>query len=117
MNPEDFGFTIGTMDLGSGVPAGGPAGRKRYIIRNDSRVFSIEVDGLVNKVRIEGPADISWIDTKLTDETFKREIGKSTIYVTEGRIVAKEKQLSAKPFHKVQVVPAGRRSWYQMKPI
>ena len=33
----------------------------------------------------------------------KREIGKSTIYVTEGRVVVKEKQLNAKPFQKVQV--------------
>ena len=81
------------------------ADTKRYIVRNDSRVFSIEIsqNGLVNKVRIEGPIDIIWTDTKLNENTFKREIGKSTIYVTEGRVVVKEKQLSAKPFQKVQV--------------
>ena len=97
INPEDYGVLIGTMDL--------DADTKRYIVRNDSRVFSIEIsqNGLVNKVRIEGPIDIIWTDTKLNENTFKREIGKSTIYVTEGRVVVKEKQLSAKPFQKVQV--------------
>ena len=71
INPEDYGVLIGTMDL--------DADTKRYIVRNDSRVFSIEIsqNGLVNKVRIEGPIDIIWTDTKLNENTFKREIGKS----------------------------------------
>lgn len=95
MNPEDYGVTIATQDLGGSA--------MRYVVKNDRLVFTIETseNGLTNNVRIEGLTDITWVDTKLNGDTFKREISKNVIYVSNGKVVAKEKELPAKPFSKL----------------
>ena len=56
----------------------------------------------INKVRITGPADLEWVDTKIDDELFKREIGKNTLYIKNGSPIVKEKVLPAKPFSHVK---------------
>jgi hypothetical protein len=60
---------------------------------------------MVNKVTILGRIKLSWIDSKLNlndTETFKREIGKSTIYFFDGEIILRKKELPANPFKKLQ---------------
>ena len=74
----------------------------RFIVKNGSRLYTIDVskDGLTNNVTIEGIINQSWTDTKISDEAFKREIGKSIIYFMGGEIVLRKKVLNAKPFTK-----------------
>lgn len=93
MDPKDYGVLVGTMDLGD---------KTRYIVKTDVTVFSIEAakDGSINHTRIEGVADITWIDTKLDDYTFKRDLETSTLYIQDGKVVVKEKVLPAKAFTK-----------------
>jgi hypothetical protein len=72
----------------------------RFVVENGKTSYIIDVssDTLVNNVRIQGAIDLQWIDTKISDEVFKREIGKSMIYFMGGEKVLRKKQLSAKPF-------------------
>ena len=93
MDPLEYGVLIGTMNLDTGT---------RYIVKNDITVFTIvtNTEGTINRVRIEGAADLTWVDTKLDNNTFKRELPKNTIYVRNGQIVVKEKELPAKAFSK-----------------
>lgn len=76
----------------------------RYVVSNRAQVFIIDVsfDNNTNNVRIEGASDITWTDTKISDNTFKRVIGKNTLYITDGIIVVKTKVLPAKPFRKLK---------------
>ena len=48
----------------------------KYAVSNKNLFFHIESKGNVNVVKLSGAADIQWIDTKIDDNTFKREIGK-----------------------------------------
>jgi hypothetical protein len=77
----------------------------RFIVRNGTRLYRIDVskDKLVNHVRIEGGIDLSWIDTKIGEDIFIREIKKSTIYFMGGEIVLRKQVLPAKPFKKLNV--------------
>lgn len=79
----------------------------RYIVVNGDKTYQIDVcnEGMVNKVTILGKINLSWIDSKLNindNETFKREIGKSTIYFLDGEIILRKKELPANPFKKLQ---------------
>ena len=78
-------------------------GATRYFIKNiNNRFYEIEVslDNLVNKVSIIGSSDLQWIDTKLSENSFKREIGKVTIHFLNGEIVLVKRQIPSPPFKK-----------------
>lgn len=77
-------------------------GKTRYVVQNENTIFFIESTRLYNQIRIAGPADIKWTDWKINDNSFKRIIGKNTLYIKDGAIVAKEKQLNAKPLKAVK---------------
>jgi len=77
----------------------------RFIVKNGNRLYRIDVskDKLVNHVTIEGNIDLSWVDTKIGEGIFTREIKKSTIYFMDGEIVLRKQVLPAKPFRKLIV--------------
>lgn len=76
-----------------------------YVIDNDSNVFFIEVSNndTVNNIHIKGATDLKWTDVKLTDNLFKRTIGKNILYIKDGEVVVKSKELNAKPFRQVKL--------------
>jgi hypothetical protein len=75
----------------------------RFIVESGTRSYVIDVsaNGIINKVRTQGAADLSWVDTKISDGVFKRDIGKSSTYFMDGVKVLRKKELSAKPFTKL----------------
>jgi len=77
----------------------------RFMVRNGTRVYTIDQykNPLINHVTIEGAIDLSWNDTKVSDDLIKREIGKSIIYFLNGERILTKKQLNAHPFKKVAV--------------
>jgi hypothetical protein len=87
--PSEYGKIVMQYDDG---------GKTKYGITSDDRTYFIESDGVSNEVHIPKPIDLKWTDTKLSDTMFKREIMKDTLYVKDGQIILKEKQLNAKPF-------------------
>lgn len=100
MVPSDYGKVIAINEICNN--------RTKYVVENANKnhFFSIEVttnkDNLiVNDVRLLGPADLTWTDTKISDDTFKRVIGHNTIYISKGEVIVKSKQLPAKPFRKI----------------
>nr|YP_010170417.1 DNA polymerase [Phanerochaete carnosa]QRZ60399.1 DNA polymerase [Phanerochaete carnosa] len=94
MDPTKYGEVRATQVLNDKVT--------RYIVINSANyTFEIDVSENINNVHILGAADLKWVDTKLSDNTFKRVIGINTLYIKDGVVVVKEKQLSAKPFYKV----------------
>jgi len=114
MNPSDYGEILASefIEL-DGVSY------HRYIVRNGSKIFSIDrtYDKTINKVTILGAADLSWIDTKLNEhsgDVFKREIKKSTIYFMDGEIVLRKQVLPAKPFRRLQVDKTLVNDFYTM---
>jgi hypothetical protein len=71
MNPHEYGEVI----VENFVQVSNKAGEKipvhRFRVRNENkRIFTIDVfeDGLKNHVTIEGPIELSWIDTKISSE-------------------------------------------------
>lgn len=60
--------------------------------------MDVSLDQLTNKVSIIGASDLSWTDTKIDDNLFKREIGKATFYFLDGEMVLVKRQIPAKPF-------------------
>jgi hypothetical protein len=80
MNPEDYGILISKSNH---------EGFTRYIVTSNRRIFQIDIslDGITNKVIILGLSDLNWIDTKLNSETFKRDIGKTTLYFLDGELI------------------------------
>ena len=93
MDPAKFGSV--TMSMGEGKI-------KKYLVQNGSKSFVLDVatDGTTNKVHLLGAANIKWTDTKISEDTFKREIGKNIFYIRGGEIIVKSKELNAKPFSK-----------------
>jgi hypothetical protein len=71
-------------------------GFTRYICSLNNKIFQIDIslDQTINKVTILGSSDLNWIDVKIDDHSFKREIGKSTIYFLDGEIVLQKLQLN-----------------------
>ena len=96
MNPSDYGTILGSTIFESYT---------RYFVESGTRNYVIDVstDGLVNNVRIQGAIDLSWKDTKISNEIFNREIGKSIIFFMGGEKVLSKKLLNAKPFKKINV--------------
>jgi len=82
----------------------------RSIVELGTKTFKIDIskDLMVNTVKIQGAADLEWVDTRLSSDiedstTFKREIKKSTIYFMDGVKVLRKQQLNAKPFRKERI--------------
>ena len=76
-----------------------------YVVETGVKSFLIETseDLTTNKVRLLGAGDIKWTDTKIYEDTFKREIGKNIFYIRGGEIIVKSKELNAKPFSKSSI--------------
>jgi len=98
MNPSDYG----TVLIDNYIQINGES-YHRYIVESGTRSYIIDInsDNNVNKVRIQGAADLSWVDTKISEGIFMINIGKSIIYFMGGEKVLRKKLLSAKPFRKV----------------
>jgi len=95
MNPADYGDIISDsyhQIKGESI--------HRFIVEKGEKSYVIDVsnDGKINKVRTQGAADLSWIDTNLSVGVFKREIGKASIFFMDGVKVLRKKELVAKPF-------------------
>ena len=105
MNPEEYGNIIAKELNVQSVFNGTDILVNRFIVRNGTRIYTIDatLDGLTNYVTIEGAAELSWVDTKISDNTLKRDIGKSSSYFMDGERVLRKKVLSAKPFTKLSV--------------
>jgi DNA polymerase type B, organellar and viral len=100
MNPADYGDVL----VDNYIQTGGQS-IHRFIVESGTRSYIIDslFGGLVNKVRIQGAVDLNWVDTKISEGIFKREIGKSIIYFMGGERVLRKKVLNAKPFRKATV--------------
>jgi hypothetical protein len=96
MNPSDYG-TILVNNVIDGI--------NRFIVNSGTRHYQIDVslDGLTNNVSILGAIDLSWVDTKISDDIFKREIGKSALFFMDGVRILSKKQLNAKPISKLSI--------------
>ena len=95
MDPNQYGEIIGTKTID---------GKTTFIASKENiHIFKIEVDGNKNNVRLMGAADLTWVDTKISDNSFKREFDKNILYIKDGVVVVKAKQLNAKAFRKVPV--------------
>jgi hypothetical protein len=93
MNPSDYGTIRGETKIGDSI---------RYFVRKGNRVYEIDVnlDKIINKVSVLGSSALNWVDTKISDNLFKREIGKSTIYFLDGEEVLIKRLIPAKPFNR-----------------
>ena len=94
MNPNDYGILLSKSVVD---------GFNRYITTLNKKVFQIDqtLDLLVNYVTNLGGSELKWTDTVVNDDgTFKREIGKSTLYFLDGVNILQKLELSAKPFKK-----------------
>jgi hypothetical protein len=100
MNPSDFGEII----LSNQIKLDGEL-VNRYIVEKGIRSYIIDstLDNKVNKVRIQGAIDLSWTDTYISNDVFKREIGKSTIYFMGGERILLKKVISAKAYTPIAV--------------
>jgi hypothetical protein len=92
MNPSEYGTILHESH---------DTDKSKYTISDGNNVFILESDKVSNNVSIPKPNNLKWTDTKLSDNIFKREIMKDTLYVQNGEVVVKEKQLNAKPFKSV----------------
>jgi len=100
MNPADFGNII----IDNYIQIGGDS-IHRIIVDSGTKTFQFYIynEGTLNKVTVLGAINLTWTDTKINDDLFQREIGKSVIYFLAGVKVLIKKQLNAKPI-KTQAV-------------
>jgi hypothetical protein len=100
MNPVDYGEIL----LNNKIQINGEL-VNRFVVEKGTRSYIIDsnLDNSVNKVRIQGPIDLSWIDTLISNDVFKRDIGKSSIYFMGGERILLKKVLSAKPYTPISV--------------
>lgn len=91
MNPSDYGSIRSKIQMDGII---------RYIVESNNKTFEIDVslDGVTNNVRIMGASKLEWIDIKISDDSFKREISKSTLYFFDGELILQKTQLKSKPF-------------------
>jgi hypothetical protein len=91
MNPSDYGSIRSETQMDGFI---------RYIVSSNKRIFEIDIsnDKVINNVTILGLSDFKWIDTIVSEDCFKREIGKSTLYFLDGEIILQKLQLNSKPF-------------------
>lgn len=100
MNPSDYGsILLNNFTQVNGVSV------NRFIVESGTRSYIIDSsqDGLTNNVRIQGAIDLAWVDTKISEDVIKREIGKSIIFFMGGEKILRKKQLNAKPISKLSV--------------
>lgn len=97
--PEDYG----TIDIEKNVDVNGEL-IHRFIVINGSKTFRIDrsFDTITNKVTLLGASGLEWTDTKLSNDLFKRDIGKATFYFLDGEMVLVKRQLPAKPFTRLR---------------
>jgi hypothetical protein len=95
MNPSDYGTIRGDTQTADSI---------RYFVRKGNRVYEIDVslDKSINKVTVLGSSALNWIDTKISDNLFKREIGKSTIYFLDGEQVLIKRLIPGQPFTRLR---------------
>jgi len=95
MNPSDYGTIRGQTKI---------EGYSRYFVRNinSNRIYEIDIslDQQINKVSIIGSSDLNWVDTKIDENLFKREIGKTTFYFLGGELVLVKRMLAARSFQR-----------------
>lgn len=101
MNPSDYGQIV----LDNYVQVDGKS-IHRYLVENGTRSYIIDIssDGLTNNVRIQGAINLSWVDTKISDDVFMREIKKSTIYFMDGVVVLRKQTLNTKPLKYEEII-------------
>jgi len=97
MNPTDYGIISGVSKMQEGGVF-----FERYHIINGPRVYKLDQFEMSNVVTILGNIDLTWTDTKIGVDIFKREIKKSTIYFMDGETILRKKELPAKPFRRLQ---------------
>ena len=100
MDPNEYGEVLSIVNQSDGTT--------QYVVisqRENVFVINVSADKMVNNVKLEGHADLTWIDTKHESVLglFKREIGKNVIYVENGKVIIKEKELPAKAIRKLNV--------------
>lgn len=95
MNPSDYGTIRGESLIGDSI---------RYFVRKGNKIYEIDVsqDKLTNKVSIVGASDLTWIDTKISNDLFKRELGKSIFYFLDGEQVLIKRIIPAAPFTRLR---------------
>ena len=95
MNPSDFGEIISKQVFSDNLT--------RFIVKNGPLVIQIDQysEGY-SVVHYLGAVDLKFTDTILNNLTFKRQIEKEAIYIREGEIVYREKELPAKPFKSIK---------------
>ena len=100
MNPSDFGEII----LSNQIKLDGEL-VNRYIVINKDRTYQIDsnLNKIVNTVKLLGAIDLSWTDTEISNDVFKRDIGKSTIYFMGGVRILLKKVLSAKAYTPIKL--------------
>lgn len=78
MDPTKYGNKIAIEQL--------DADTIRHVYRNETHIFTIDSvnNGNINQVNIEGASGINFVDTKLSDNSFRRVIGKNVIYIKDG---------------------------------
>ena len=74
----------------------------RYIVKHNLQIFLIDIsaDKTVNNVELIGSMNLKFTDFKLSEvlNSFKRSIGKNTLYILDGEVKVKAKELPAKPY-------------------
>jgi DNA polymerase type B, organellar and viral len=100
MNPADYGeIKVQNYLQKDGISF------ERYIVVNGTRAYQIDIynptEGQINKVEIYGNTDLTWTDTQISSDLFKREIGKSILYFSHGEIVLRKKLFNCKAIKKV----------------
>lgn len=101
MDPHKYGTIISE----SSIDGKAEANIYRYVVENTGKIFVIDVsnDGNINNVQIKGAIALSWIDTKISGTTFKRELNKNILYIKDGVVAVKSKELNAKPFTHIKI--------------
>lgn len=91
MNPSDYGdiSNIGNYETFT-----------RHTVINQDKVFQIDVsiDKLINTVKMLGAIDLSWTDTQISNDVFKRDIGKNSIYFMGKERILLKKVLTTKSY-------------------
>ena len=76
---------------------------ERFIVINADRTYQIDtsIDKLINTVKLLGGFDLTWIDTCISEDVIKREIGKSILFFMAGVKILRKKALTGKAFTKL----------------
>jgi len=111
MDPTDFG----EIQSHSYIETNGVT-YHRFIVMNGTRIYRIDrsLDKITNIVTLLGVLNLTWTDTKVSDDLIKREIKKSTIYFMDGEIVLRKQILPARPFRRLQVDSKIVNNFYTM---